>query len=132
MGKIALVERKAKAVQAAGEILESLNHHPIKNLVEMLNDRLPVPDDPGLLKSMLLTDYEMAQDKKTGEQYLRIRRRLAVEIEMELARYQHPRLKASEDGTGKGAGGVTVQIVNYGGGQKEEQSRATTVEVKKL
>ncbi len=132
MGKIALVERKAKAVQAAGEILESLNHHPIKNLVEMLNDRLPVPDDPGLLKSMLLTDYEMAQDKKTGEQYLRIRRRLAVEIEMELARYQHPRLKASEDGTGKGASGVTVQIVNYGGGQKEEQARATTVEVKKL
>lgn len=130
MGKVAKVEQKAKAVQAAGEILASLSHNPIKNLVGMLQDRIPVPDDEKLLKSMLLTDYEMAQDND-GTQYLRIRRRLAMEIEMELARYQHPRLKASEDGTGKGGSGITVQIVNYGGTQ-EQKPRATTVEVKKL
>jgi len=46
---------------------------------------------------------------------------------MELARYQHPRLKASEDGTGKGGGGVTVQIVNY---TSSEESKKPTVTIK--
>jgi hypothetical protein len=131
MGKVAKVEQKAKTTQAAVEILDNLKHNPLLNLVEMTRTRLPVPDDEGLLKSMLLTDYEMFQDD-TGEQYLRLRRRLVMEIEMELARYKHPRLKASDDGTSKGGSGVTVQIVNYGGAQSEPESRATTVEVKKL
>jgi hypothetical protein len=131
MGKVAKVEQKAKTTQAAVEILDNLKHNPLLNLVEMTRTRLPVPDDEGLLKSMLLTDYEMFQDD-TGEQYLRLRRRLVMEIEMELARYKHPRLKASDDGTSKGGNGVTVQIVNYGGAQSEPEGRATTVEVKKL
>jgi hypothetical protein len=129
MGKVAKVEQKALAVKAAGDLLDSLNHEPIKNLVGMLNDRFPVPDDPGLLKSMLLTDYEMVEDPD-GAPYLRLRRRLAMEIEMELARYKYPRLKASEEGSGKGGGGVTVQILNYGGPQAGDSK--TTVELKKL
>lgn len=128
MGKVAKVEQKALAVKAAGDLLDSLNHEPIRNLVGMLNDRFPVPDDPGLLKSMLLTDYEMVEDPD-GAPYLRLRRRLAMEIEMELARYKYPRLKASEEGGGKGGGGVTVQILNYGGPQADSKP---TVELKKL
>jgi hypothetical protein len=132
MGKVAKVEQKAKATQAAVEILDGQNHNPLLNLVEMTRTRLPVPEDEGLLKSMLLTDYEMYEDPDSGDCYLRLRRRLVMEIEMELARYKHPRLKASDDGTSKGGGGVTVQIVNYGGEQSKPEGRATTVEVKKL
>lgn len=130
MGKVAKVEQKALAVKAAGDLLDSLKHEPIRNLVDMLNDRFPVPDDPGVLKSMLLTDYEMVEDPDSAEKYLRLRRRLAMEIEMELARYKYPRLKASEEGSGKGGGGVTVQILNYGGPQAGDSK--TTVELKKL
>ena len=129
MGKVARITQKAKTVAAAADILTELKHNPIRNLVDMVSERYPIPDDPAVLKSLLFTDYEMAYDKDTQKPYLRARLSRRAEIEMELARYLHPRLKASEDASGKGNVGVVVQIKNY---SSKKEDDGPIVQVKKL
>ena len=88
-------------------------------MMDMVDGEIDEPDtgdadaDKAILRTMLCTDYEPA--KTPGK--LRIRSRLRADLLMELARYAHPRLKATDDAGANAQAGVTVEIKNYPSGQ---------------
>jgi hypothetical protein len=101
--------------KAATEILEAANFHPLQRMIAMVDEEIDVPKpgdekfDKGVLRSMLITDYEPAPTP--GK--LRLRARLRMETLKELARYAYPRLKATEEARESANVGIQVVIKNY-------------------
>lgn len=111
--KVARPITQAAAVKSANDQMEARGFNPIARLMDMIDEEIDEPDtgdgeaDKAILRSMLCTDYEPA-----GAGKLRLRARLRMEGLMELARYAHPRLKAT-DNAGPVNNGVIVNIKSY-------------------
>lgn len=111
--KVAAPTAQRAAAVSAHDKMTKRGFDPIERLMDMIDGEVDEPDtgddevDKAILRSMLCTDYEPA-----GPGRLRLRARLRMEGLMELARYSHPRLKATED-AGPVNNGVIVEIKNY-------------------
>lgn len=111
--KVALPAARVAATVSAHDKMTKRGFDPVERLMDMIDSTVDVPDtgdaeaDKSVLRSMLCTDYE-----PDGNGRLRLRARLRMEGLMELARYSHPRLKATDD-TGPVNNGVIVEIKNY-------------------
>jgi len=112
MPKIAKPAAKAASAVTATALMEARQFNPINQLMDIVSEEIDEPENEATLKSMLCTDYEPGKPGK-----LRLRARLRAEILMELARYQHPRLKATETVNEVNLG-VVVEIKNYAGDEK--------------
>lgn len=112
--KVAKPTAKSAAVMSASDQMESRGFNPIQRLMDMVDMEVDEPNtgdpeiDKAVTRSMLCTDFEPA--KTIGK--LALRSRLKAEILMELARYQHPRLKATET-LGDVNVGIRVEVKTY-------------------
>jgi hypothetical protein len=106
--------KKAEVALAAQVLMEARSFSPIEKLMDLHDEEVDPPNtgdadrDKSILNTMLFTDWEMKENGK-----LRLKVRPRMDILFELARYAHPRLKATEEAGAKGTGSVTVLINNH-------------------
>ena len=115
MPKIAKQLNRAEALKEGSEVMKRRGFSPLDAMIDMVMEEreMPAVSDPdamGALLSGWLADYEEGPNGK-----LRLRRSLALKVLSELAGYAHPKVKASDRGSG---GSAMVQVVIEGGSGK--------------
>lgn len=108
-----MARNKSGAVAVSGRVeavarLEALGLDPLARLAEILEERVEQPEDEGVLKSMLCTNWEVVPGEPG---MLRPNIRLRYDINLELMAYAYAKRKAKED-EGSVDRSIVVNIVN--------------------
>lgn len=107
--KVARLAEKTADSQAVADIMAAHGFNPVERLILLIDEEIEAPEDEGIQKSMLCTDYEPSPNRPG---HFRYRARLRGEWIMEAMRYLHARKKATDETKG-GAVAIVVEIKNY-------------------